>query len=270
MRLQVNVVATMELGGEAPALLAMDAKNVENYQIVESSSLEISPKPVAAGNPLVDVYGNACRRMTLPGGISQISYSAVIDQPDARAPFLLAPVQTSILDLSGEALHFLLPSRYCPSDRMIDLAGDMFSGHKPGYATVLAICEWINEHVKYQYGTSNSSTSAIDTFIELQGVCRDFAHLAISMCRALTIPARYVSGYCLGLQPPDFHAYFEAYIDGRWIAFDATELQPRPALIEVAVGRDAADCAWCTLYGSGTTKELSVEVSLVGSEKDSE
>ena len=269
MRFQVNVAATMELRDGAPTLLMMDAKGVENYQTVESSSLEISPEPTAAGTPFIDVYGNACRRTTLPAGISHITYTAVIEQPDTRAPFLLAPVQTSILELPGDALHFLLPSRYCPSDRMISVALDMFSGHKPGYATVLAICEWINEHVVYQYGASNSSTSAIDTFVELQGVCRDFAHLAISLCRALTIPARYVSGYCLGLQPPDFHAYFEAYIDGRWVAFDATAMQPRPALIEVAVGRDAADCAWCTLYGVGTTKELSVEVALLPIEKES-
>ena len=269
MRLQINVAATLELGAAAPALVMMDIKTIEGYQTVLSSNLQIEPKPESEGESLVDVYGNDCRRYTLQGGENTITYSAVVEQPDARAPFLLAPVQTSILELPGDVIHFLLPSRYCPSDRMISLAGSLFAHHKPGYATVLAICEWINEHVTYEYGTSNSSTSAIDTFIEQQGVCRDFAHLAISLCRALTIPARYVSGYCLGLQPPDFHAYFEAYLDGRWVAFDATEMQPRPALIEVASGRDAADCAWCTLYGSGTTTNLNVDVTLLETEKAS-
>ena len=112
----------------------------------------------------------------------------------------------------------------------------------------------------YEYGTSDSGTSAYDTATQRIGVCRDFAHLGIAFCRALCIPARYVSGYCLGLEPPDFHAYFQAYLDGRWVSFDATELQPRPALVQVAIGRDAADCAWSTFYGSGDTVSLSVNV----------
>ena len=113
----------------------------------------------------------------------------------------------------------------------------------------------------YQYGTSDSGTSAYDTATQRIGVCRDFAHLGIAFCRALNVPARYVSGYCLGLEPPDFHAYFQAWLDGRWVSFDATERQPRPALVQIAVGRDAADCAWATFYGFGETKSLSVEIT---------
>ena len=141
------------------------------------------------------------------------------------------------------------------------MATDLFGGAAPGFARVSAICDWINAHVTYQYGTSDAGTSAYDTAIQRIGVCRDFAHLGIAFCRALNIPARYVSGYCLGLDPPDFHAYFEAYLDGCWAAFDPTAPSLRPALVQVAVGRDAADCAWCTFYGYGETKFLSVEVT---------
>jgi transglutaminase-like putative cysteine protease len=189
-----------------------------------------------------------------------IRYTANVDIVEHREPMIHA-AETNVLQLPPEVLPYLLPSRYCPSDRLSHLAASEFGRTAPGYARVQTICDWINEHITYQYGVSTNATTAFETVTERMGVCRDFAHLGISMCRALNIPARYVSGYCLELAPQDFHAFFQAYLDGRWVTFDATEMQPRPALVTVAMGRDAADCAWCTFFGQGTTRSLWVSVT---------
>ena len=199
----------------------------------------------------------------------RVEYRAVVTQPDTRYP-LLKPYEADALHLPTDTLLYTLPSRYCQSDKLVALAADLFGEVAPGFARVQTICDWINVHITYQYGVSDTGTSAYDTAAQRIGVCRDFAHLGIAFCRALNIPARYVSGYCLGLTPPDFHAYFQAFLDGRWVSFDATECQPRPSLIQIAAGRDAADCAWCTFYGCGETKSLSVEVEEVNEEEVNE
>jgi transglutaminase-like putative cysteine protease len=202
-----------------------------------------------------------CRRHKLAEGENVITYSATLAYgPGIRAADAPQAAPQDVLNMPTEALHYLLPSRYCPSDRLMAAATDMFGSQQTPLDKVQAIVEWLYNHVKYQYGISNVSTSAVDTLLMRQGVCRDFAHLAISLCRALTIPARYISGYCLGLEPPDMHAYFQAYVGGQWIHYDATSPEPREALIEVSRGRDAADCAWCTIYGPAQTTNLSVSV----------
>ncbi len=238
--------------------MQIEAATLDGAQAVENPSLTITP--FADSEPFRDFYGNACRRLMMPGGDVRVEYTATVTQPDTRFP-LLKPVEDDALHLPTDTLLYTLPSRYCQSDKLVAMAQDMFGEVAPGFARVQTIGNWINEHVTYQYGTSDAGTSAYDTATQRIGVCRDFAHLGIAFCRALNIPARYVSGYCLGLEPPDFHAYFQAWLDGRWVSFDATERQPRPALVQIAVGRDAADCAWSTFYGFGETKALSVEVT---------
>jgi transglutaminase-like putative cysteine protease len=196
----------------------------------------------------------------MPGGHVHLAYQARVALSDQRTPPLpSAPID--VLRLPPETLLYTLPSRYCPSDRLLKMAADEFGAAEPGFPQVQAICRWIYDHVAYQYGTSDVGTSALDTATERSGVCRDFAHLGIAFCRALSIPARYVSGYCLGLETPDFHAYFEAYLQDRWVAFDATAPEPRRALVQVALGRDAADCAWSTFYGFGETTGMRIEVA---------
>lgn len=258
MKLNIHVIADLALPEATPTTLQIEAANIEGAQVVESAELTITP--FAAAEPFPDFYGNPCRRLLMPGGDVRVAYTATVSQPDSRFP-LLKPYEADALQLPTETLLYTLPSRYCQSDKLVALAADMFGEVAPGFARVQTISNWINEHITYQYGVSDAGTSAYDTVTQRIGVCRDFAHLGIAFCRALNIPARYVSGYCLGLDPPDFHAYFQAYLDGRWVAFDATERQPRPALVQVAVGRDAADCAWSTFYGYGETKFLSVEVT---------
>ena len=258
MKLFIHVVADLAVPDATPTTLQIEAAHLGEAQTVETAELLITP--FAAAEPFPDFYGNPCRRFLMPAGDVRIEYTATVTQPDTRFP-LLNPYEADALHLPTETLLYTLPSRYCQSDRLVAMAVDMFGANAPGFARVQTICNWINEHITYQYGTSDAGTSAYDTATQRIGVCRDFAHLGIAFCRALNIPARYVSGYCLGLTPPDFHAYFQAFLDGRWVSFDATERQPRPALVQIAVGRDAADCAWSTFYGYGETKWLSVEVT---------
>jgi transglutaminase-like putative cysteine protease len=242
------------------ALFQLEPLNRAGCQRLVESSFGISPANQSPPETFADIYGNVCYRMALPGGKVTVSYRSLVDVERSPAPTATA-AETPFLDLAPDTLHYLIPSRYCPSDRMLKLASNLFGWKGHGRERVAAICEWININLTYMYGTSNAATTALDTLIERRGVCRDFAHLAIAFCRALNIPARYVSGYCVGLKPPDFHAYFEAWVDGCWTAFDPTTAQPREALVAAAVGRDAADCAWSTLYGSGYTTRLDVNVT---------
>ncbi len=243
---------------DAPGLIQIEPRTIENVQSVEQSELNINPFSLAT--IFTDSYGNLCRKLMYPQGDVTIDYSSTVTLSEKRLP-ILKPVQANYLELPEDCLLYLLPSRYCQSDLLVNMALDEFGNTEVGWTRVHTICEWINKHVNYFYGASNSGTSAYDTAAQRHGVCRDFAHLGIAFCRALGIPARYVSGYCLGLDPPDFHAWFQAFLDGRWVNFDATERQPRPALIAIALGRDAADCPWSTFYGSGMTKSIKVDVS---------
>ena len=158
---------------------------------------------------------------------------------------------------------YALPSRYCQSDLLNRMAIDEFGGHEKGGEKVRAIAEWVRRHVEYRYGTTDAKTSAFDTATERVGVCRDFAHLVIAFCRALSIPARYASGYALGLDPPDFHGFVQVYLGGAWHNVDATFDGVRPALVPIAVGRDAADVAMTTSWVNNTILEQSVEVQEV-------
>jgi transglutaminase-like putative cysteine protease len=161
--------------------------------------------------------------------------------------------------MDSRLIPYLFPSRYCQSDQLGRLAWDKFGKIKNPYQKVVAVSDWVNKNMDYLRGTTNASTSAYDTVITRAGVCRDFAHLGIALCRALTIPARYCTAYAYDLTPPDFHAIFEAYIGGRWILFDATRLVPLNGVVRIGSGRDAADAAVATIFGRVTCK--SVEVS---------
>jgi len=209
----------------------------------------------------VDSYGNLCQRFTIQPGALRIRWSAIVETDDviAVAPQALA---TPVGALPDDALQFLLQSRYCPSDKMTAQAQQIAGGFAPGYAQVEAIRAWIHRTIAYQYGVSNETTDAIDTLNANAGVCRDFSHVGISLCRALRIPARMVVGYLYQLDPMDLHAWFEAYLDGRWYTFDATQNEPRAGRIVVAYGRDAADVAFISNYGALTTTALNAWVQL--------
>ncbi len=195
-----------------------------------------------------DSYGNLCQRLVVPIGDFRVYTTACVETADAidvepEAPFI--PVE----DLPEDVLQFLLPSRYCQSDQLGDLANQIVDLERSAYEQVRTICDWIHTQVEYQYGTSDASTSAIDTATSKVGVCRDFAHLGIALCRSLTIPARMVVGYLYQLDPMDLHAWFEVFVGDRWYTFDATQANPRGNRIAIAYGRDATDVALMSNFG---------------------
>lgn len=171
--------------------------------------------------------------------------------------------ETPVVKLDGTVIPFLFPSRYCQSDKLYRIAYNQFGKIENVHAKVLAISDWIYENVEYLSGSTNAQTSAFDTITERAGVCRDFSHLGIALCRALTIPARYFTGYAYQLEPADFHACFEAFIGGQWIIFDATRLAPLNGLVKIATGRDAADAAVASIFGSVTCQSMKVSCEVV-------
>ncbi len=201
----------------------------------------------------IDHYANRCERFAIGSGPSQIAYEAELllthpaDVIEPDAPETPEPL------LPDEALHFIMPSRFCLPDELGHEAWERFGELTPGWGRVQAIVDFVHHHLAYVPGASNPWTTAADAFLAGQGVCRDYAHLAITFCRALNIPARYVFGYIhhptpTG-EPPDFEAWFEAYLDGRWHTFDARHNAPQVGRVVVGRGRDAVDVALITSFG---------------------
>lgn len=207
-----------------------------------------------------DVYGNLCQRTIMPWGNFHVSVRYRVLVPDVVDADLQAPL-VLVQQLPPEILHFLLPSRYCQSDQLSQLALSIVGNALPNYEQVSMIRTWIYQNISYASGSSNSSTSALETANTRRGVCRDFAHLGIALCRALNVPARMVVGFLYQLHPMDLHAWFEAYIGGRWFTFDATEPVTRGNRIVVAYGRDAADVALATMFGGFTMQNMQVTVT---------
>ncbi|MEP6501946.1 MAG: transglutaminase family protein [Betaproteobacteria bacterium] len=217
--------------------------------------------PPVKSTEYVDVFGNLCQRFIVPKGRMRIRVDVVVDAERAIAVDPDAP-QTPVDEVPDAALQYLLQSRYCPSDKMEGRARQVVAGVAPGYAQVEAIRAWIHDNLAYRYGVSDAATDALDTLSAGAGVCRDFAHVGIGLCRALQVPARMVVGYLHQLDPMDLHAWFEAFVGGRWYTFDATQDTPRGGRIVVAYGRDAADVAFLSNYGPLTTEKLTVQVAL--------
>ncbi len=187
-------------------------------------------------------------RLSADAGELRVTYSATVELSHHHHTDPVIP-EIPPAELPPGTITYLYPSRYCESDMLARMAMKEFGQLLPGFSRVTGICNWIYENVEYLRGSTNPLTSAYDTATERAGVCRDFAHLGIAFCRALAIPARFVSGYAFGLEPPDFHAYFEAFLGGRWYLFDPTRLAPPTGFVCVGTGRDAADTSFATIYG---------------------
>jgi transglutaminase-like putative cysteine protease len=256
MRLRAG--CKMTLKAPMPAfLVAMLRPRSGEAQWVLSERYDFDPFIRAV--EYVDVFGNLCQRMVAPKGALRIHTEVVIEV--ARSIAVLPKGKlTPPATLPDATLQYLLPSRYCPSDTFGKLAREAVAGATPGYDQAEAIRAWIQKHIEYRYGVSNGSTSATDTIRDGAGVCRDFSHIGLSMCRALNIPARMVVGYLYRLDPMDLHAWFEAFVAGRWYTFDATQKKPRGGRIAIAYGRDAADVALITALGQLKTENMKVWV----------
>ncbi|MEQ8860942.1 MAG: transglutaminase family protein [Pseudomonadales bacterium] len=210
--------------------------------------------------------GNRFVRMRAPPGNFELSYSATVDLNHYRAqPSSLAEI--AVNDLPPAAIPYLFPSRYCESDRLFNLAHREFGGLRPGHERVDAIRSWVRRHVTFRQNVTNSNTSAITTLVEQVGVCRDFAHLMIALCRAVNVPARFVTGTDYGadpaLGPQDFHAYVEVYFGGGWYIFDPSGLAIPMGFVRIGTGRDAADVAFATLFGGFTARPPTIRAVAV-------
>ena len=243
-----------ELGCELNYSIGEPSTLIFNIGVVSNEYQTIVHEDIQCDSVQIEEYitqidRNRYLRINAPAGNLNISYRSIVELThDYSDPSRIIEVEPAHLPL--DVLHYLYPSRYCQSDRLFRLAEAEFGNLYPGYSRVTAICNWIYHNISYLSGSSDSGTSAGDTAIERVGVCRDFAHLGIAFCRALNIPARFVSGYAYGLNPPDFHAWFEAYLGDRWYLFDPTRLSPQNGLVRVGTGRDAADVSFATIFGA--------------------
>ena len=224
----------------------------------------LSTNPAVNVETYLDSYGNRCSRWLAPAGLLRLTCSTLIEDsglPDAYDP---AAKEHPVNELPSEMLRYLLNSRYCEVDRLSNIAVELFGHTKPGWDRVQAICEWINLKVTFGYQYARSSKTALDVFTERTGVCRDFQHLAVTFCRALNLPARYATGY-LGdigvptdVNPMDFSAWFEVYLENRWWTFDARHNKRRIGRVLMATGRDASDVAITTSFGAANLTRFTV------------
>jgi len=215
----------------------------------------------------VDGFGNRCARVRIPAGVQSVRLRSGAVVRDSGRPDPLVPTarQLDPGELPVETLPFVLPSRYCEVDsELLDFAWSSFGRTAPGWARVQAICDYVHDHIEFDYAAARATRTALEAQCEGVGVCRDFAHLAVTLCRCLNIPARYTTGYLgdIGVprndSPMDFSAWFEAFLDGRWYAFDARHNEPRIGRIVVARGRDAGDVPITMAFGDSRIRRFEV------------
>ncbi len=223
--------------------------------------LRVSPDVVK--EEYIDGYGNRCTRFAAPAGPLRLQNSALIYDSGEPDPVDWTARQHPVDQLPADTLRFLLASRYCEVDKLSDLAWQTFGGIEPGWPMVQAICTWVNRLITFDYNSANPRKGALDVYGEGRGVCRDFQHLAITLCRAMHIPARYATGYLgdIGVPyggPMDFSAWFEVYLGNRWWTFDARHNKPRIGRVLMATGRDAADVAITTTFGQSSLSKFLV------------
>ncbi|MDB5040452.1 MAG: transglutaminase domain protein [Candidatus Eremiobacteraeota bacterium] len=265
--MKVDVGCEFEYGTEAttPAVVLVRPFSTDAQRVLEE---RWTSDPAVPFHDYVDIYGNLCRRLNLPPGRLRFRYAATVEvsgeldafEPDAR--------QLPVDALPDDALVYTLPSRYCLSDLLGDRAWELFGATDPGWTRVQAICDFVHGHVQFGYGSSTPATTAVDVFENAAGVCRDFAHLGVAFCRAMNVPARYVFGYIPDIDVPvtsamDFCAWFEAYLDGEWWAFDPRNNVRRRGRVVIGRGRDALDVAMVTTYGAVTLHEMIVRADRV-------
>jgi transglutaminase-like putative cysteine protease len=243
-------------------ILNIEAARHPNQKIIREA-LVVKPG-TALHTRSDDVDGNRLLRVNVAAGEVTLRYDAIVTV-DYQRP-LGNEQEIPIAELPLSVVPYLWPSRYCESDSLSAMAIRTFGSIAPGYHRVEAICQWIRDNIVYQIGTTGPTTTARDVLADRAGVCRDYAHLAISFCRALNIPARMVTGYTWYPDPPpDFHAIFEVYLEHRWILFDATQLAPLSDVARIATGKDAAETAFATLFGPVKMLDYRPDVTLLPS-----
>ena len=262
MLIRLGYDISFDIPLEVPIVALLNVYQSRVADLREPDILRIEPDVKI--DTYTDVFGNQCSRFIAPPGTVRLYNSTLIDdaakgdEEDPDAP------EIPVGELPTEVLQYLLASRYCEVDLLSNTAVELFGDAPRGWRRVQAICNWIYSKVIFGYTFARSTKTALDVYTERLGVCRDFQHLAVTFCRALNIPARYVTGYLgdigvpLSPSPMDFSAWFEAYLGGRWWTFDARHNQSRIGRVLMAVGRDAADVALTTSFGSAKLKNFTV------------
>jgi transglutaminase-like putative cysteine protease len=262
MRIKVGYRMTYDCPQPTPMILMTHIHYTRVSDIVIPDHIAFDPPvPIASYR---DSFGNWCTRVVAPAGAITISADAVVNvsrEADAPAP---AALQHAVQDLPDDTLLFLMGSRYCETDRLSELAWSMFGAGPTGWARVQAICDYVHGHLTFGYEHARATRSAFEAYQERRGVCRDFAHLAVALCRAVNIPARYCTGYLsdIGIPPPhapmDFAAWLEAYVGGAWHTFDPRNNDRRTGRVLIARGRDAADVPISNTFGPNTLRSFEV------------
>ncbi len=262
--MQIRLGYDIELDIPAPvcmvAVLNVHSSRVND--LLEPDELEIFP--AVERDAYFDSFGNRCVRFVAPPGLLRLSNSTLIEDSGEPDPAAIDAEQLPVAQLPPETLQFLVGSRYCEVDRLSSLAWPQFGNCRKGWPLVQAICDWVHNHITFNYLAARPTMTALDVYNERQGVCRDFQHLAISLCRAMHVPARYVTGYLgdirtVPLPPPmDFSAWFQVYLGGKWWDFDARNNIPRVGRVLIATGRDAADVAITTSFGPSWLRKFLV------------
>jgi transglutaminase-like putative cysteine protease len=256
MQLRVGYELIYDCPQWTPMMLMLNIHHTRASDIIVPDCLTTSPSvPFTFYR---DGFGNWCTRLVAPPGRIRLSASGVVHDTGIPEAPVLSDRPHSVQDLPEECLQFLLGSRYCETDRLSDVAWSLFEHSPTGAQRVQAICDYVHQHIAFAYADARSTRTAWEVFVEKKGVCRDYAHLAVALCRCMNIPARYCTGYLCdaGTPPPygvmDFAAWFEAYTDGHWQTFDARNNVPRVGRILIARGRDATDVAISNAFGPNT------------------
>jgi len=253
MKISVGYEMIYEFPQPTPMIVVMGVHFTRASDIITPDYLMTSPSvPVA---PYRDSFGNWCSRIVAPEGRIRLFANGVVR--DSGMPDVVVPsaAQHCVEDLPADTIVYLLGSRYCETDRLSEIAWKMFEATPPGWARVQAICDFVHNHIEFGYEHARATMSAFEVYNEGKGVCRDYAHLAIALCRCMNIPARYCTGYLgdIGMPLPwaagDFAGWFEAYLGGHWYTFDARNNIPRIGRVLIAQGRDASDVPITQTFG---------------------
>ena len=253
LTLSVGYDLIYECPQPTPMMLMLHIHHVRAADIIEADLMYADPHIPTV--PYRDGFGNWCTRILAPTGRLRLSARALLRDSGEPDPIAVASNQHPVEELPEDVVVYLLGSRYCETDRLTEAAWDLFSRAPSGAARVQAICDFVHHHITFNYQDARSTRTAWDALQERKGVCRDYAHLAVALCRCMNIPARYCTGYLtdIGVEPPygpmDFAAWFEAYIGGRWHTFDARNNTPRIGRILIGQGRDAADVPIAHTFG---------------------
>ena len=262
MRLRIGYELQYHFPQPTPVIMMLSIHYTRVSDLERPDHIIISPSVPISGYR--DGFGNWCSRMLAPAGEMRISTDTVVNDAGLPDQQTLGAEQVPVELLPEEALVFLIASRYCDSDRLLDLAWTHFGETNPGWARVQAICDFVHDRIAFDYEHARVTRTASEAYEEKHGVCRDYAHLAIAFCRALNVPARYCTGYLgdvgtsLPYPPGDFAAWMEVYLGGQWHTFDPRNNVPRIGRVLLARGRDAADVAITTTFGPNTLNSFRV------------